>query len=127
MENHYYDRHSNHHAKERRSGGSFWGIVLLVVGLLWILKEVGWHTVEHAAGSFLNVFHVAALTITWPIILLLVGIVLLIGRRLIGTLLVILALIFFLPHLIIIPGILAVVFFPVLLVVAGIIIISRLL
>lgn len=131
---HHYHRHEDHCHRERRSGPSFLGIVLLVVGLLWILKEIGWHiglpgwdAVNHAAGSFLNIFHVAAVAITWPVILLIVGILLLIGRRLVGTVLVLLALFLFLPHLMIIPGILAVIFFPVILIVLGIIIISRLL
>ncbi|HKJ43934.1 MAG TPA: hypothetical protein VKA27_17685 [Sunxiuqinia sp.] len=135
MENyHQYHRHEDRCCRERRTGGSFWGIVLLVIGLLWILKETGWHVglpgwdaVSHAAGSFLNIFHVAAFAITWPVILLIVGVLLLIGRRLVGTVLVLLALFLFLPHLFIIPGILAVIFFPVLLIVLGIIIISRLL
>ena len=134
MENHHYNRQPNHHARERRSGGSFLGMVLLVIGLLWLLKEVGWHVgmpgwnaVHHSFGNFLNIFHFGAIAVTWPLVLLIVGFLLLVGRRIIGALLIFLALILFLPHFIIIPGILAVIFFPVLLVVLGIIIISRLL
>ena len=134
MENYHQHRHERHDYRERSSGGSFLGIVLLIIGLLWILKEIGWHiglpgwdSVQYATGSFLNIFHVAAWSITWPVIILIVGFILLIGRRLIGTILVLLALFLFLPHLIIIPGILAIVFFPVLLIVLGIILISRLL
>lgn len=134
MENYHNHRTETHYHRERRSGGSFLGVVLLIVGLLWILKEIGWHiglpgwnAVQHATGSFLNIFHFAAWTITWPIILLVVGFLLIAGRRLIGTVLVLLALFLFLPHFIIIPGILAIIFFPVLLIVLGIILISRLL
>lgn len=132
MENHHHKQEFTH-GRERKSNGSFLGIILVVIGILWILKEIGWHiglpgwhAVREASSNLLNIFHVGAFTITWPVILLLVGVLLIAGRRLIGTLLIILAVLFLLPHLVI-PGILAILFLPVILIVLGIILISRIL
>ena len=132
MENHQY-RQDKHPQRERKSSGSLLGTVLIIIGLLWILKEFGWHiglpgwhAVREGATNFFNIFHVGAITITWPVILLIVGILLLAGRRLIGTLLIIVAVLFLLPHFII-PGILTILFFPVILLVVGIILIIRIL
>ena len=132
MENHHYKQDHNRDC-ERKSSGSFLGTVLIIIGVLWVLKEIGWHiglpgwhAVHHAATNFFNIFQVGAIAITWPVILLVVGVILLAGRRLIGTLLIVLAVVFLLPHLII-PGILAIIFLPVLLVIVGIILISKIL
>ena len=132
MENQHDYRQKHHQVNEKKSGGSFLGTILIVIGLLWILKEVGWHlslpgwhAIQHSASSFLNIFHVAAWSVTWPLVLLIVGVLLVLGRRFIGALLIVGALFLFLPHFII-PGILVILFFPVLLVVLGIILISKL-
>ena len=133
MDNNYQNRQVHHHARHRRSGGSFLGTLLIILGLIFILKEIGWHiglpawdAMRHSFGNFLNVFHLQAWNITWPVILLVVGILVVAGRRVIGTLLIVLALIFVLPH-IVIPGLVALLFFPVLLVILGVILISKIL
>ncbi|WP_299580974.1 hypothetical protein [uncultured Sunxiuqinia sp.] len=132
MENNSY-RQERKCSKERKSDGSFLGTVLIIVGVLWILKEFGWHiglpgwhAVREGMSNFFNIFHVGAVSITWPVILLIVGVLLLAGRRLVGALLLVLAVLFVLPH-VIIPGILTIVFFPIILVVVGIILISKIL
>lgn len=133
MENRY-DKQPCHPTHERKSGGSFLGTILIVIGVLWILKEIGWHigvpgwhSIHQAGSSFMNLFHFGALSLSWPVIILVVGLLLLAGRRVIGALLVCLALFLFLPHFVIIPGILALLFFPVVLLVVGIILISKIL
>lgn len=134
MENHHEVRRESHRSKEHNKGGSFLGTILIILGIGWILKEIGWlhgfpgwHAVQHSFHSFTNIFHFGALNITWPLILLVVGIVLLAGRRFVGAILVLLAIIFFLPGFLIIPGILTVFFLPVILIILGIVVISRLL
>ncbi len=134
MENHMNSRSTccgDRHRK--KNSGSFWGTILIIIGLFWILKEYGWHiglpgwdAFRHAMIGFVNIFHVNAWSVSLPVILLIIGVLLLIGRRLIGTLLIIFAILFLLPHLIV-PGILAILFFPVLLIVLGIIVLTRLL
>ncbi len=133
MENRH-DKQQCQSTQERKSGGSFLGFVLIVVGVLWILKEIGWHigvpgwyAVQQAGSSFMNIFHFGALSLSWPVVILIVGLLLLIGRRVIGALLVCLSIFLFLPHFVIIPGILALLFLPVVLLVVGIILISKIL
>lgn len=133
MENQQENRSRHYQMREKRSGGSFLGIILIIIGLLWLLKEIGWHvgfpdwgTVRDSTSGFRNIFHFGAWAVSWPVVLLVVGVLLIAGRRLIGALLVFLALFLFLPG-IIIPGILAILFLPVILIVVGIILISRLL
>jgi len=119
---------------ERKSGSSFLGVVLIAIGVLWILKETGWHiglpdwhSVHQAGSSFMNLFHFGSISLGWPIIILIVGLLLLAGRRVFGALLVCLAVFLFLPHFSIISGIFALLFFPVVLLVIGIILVSRIL
>lgn len=133
MENRHRTQ-ENCQGQARKSGGSFLGFVLIVIGVLWILKEIGWHigmpgwdSVHRAGASFMNLFHFGALSLSWPVIILIVGLLLIAGRRVIGALLVCLAVFLFLPHFVIIPGILALLFFPVVLLVVGIILISKIL
>ena len=131
MENRRYNTCGNREMKEKKSGGSFLGFILITIGIIWLLKETGWHVglpgwgmLQESTSDFFNIFHFGAWSVTWPVILLVVGVVLIAGRRLIGAFLIVFALLLFLP-VIIVPGIIAMLFFPVVLVIAGIIIISK--
>ncbi|KOH45289.1 hypothetical protein [Sunxiuqinia dokdonensis] len=133
MENRYENQNCRP-AHERKSGGSFLGTILIVIGVLWILKEIGWHvglpgwqSMQQAGSNLMNLFHFGAISISWPVIILIAGLLVLAGRRVIGGLLVCLAVFLILPHFVIIPGILALLFFPVILLVLGIILISKIL
>ena len=134
MENRHDRKCSCCDKEHRERRGSFLGTVLLILGILWILNEVGWlhgwpvwHSVQHSVINFGNIFHFGAISVTWPLILLIVGLILIAGRRFIGTVLIVLAILFFLPGGFIIPGILTVFFLPVILIILGIIVIARLL
>ena len=118
---------------DKRRGGSFLGTILIIIGLLWILKEFGWQlgfpaveSVRHAIAGVFAIFRVHAWTFALPVLLLIAGVLLVAGHRGIGILLLVLAVLFLMPHLII-PGILAIIFFPVLLIIVGIIFLTRLL
>lgn len=134
MENQHEIQGEQHHSKPHHKGGSFLGTVLVILGIIWILRETGWlhkvpgwHAVQHSFHNFSHSFRFDFMGITWPLILLIVGIILVSGRRLVGTILILLAIFFFLPGLLIIPGILTVFFLPVMLIILGIVVISRLL
>ncbi len=124
MENHSY-RH--------RSSGSLLAWILIITGIVLILRHAGWDinlpgvgAVFHRIGQFTgDVFHFFA-HIGWPALLIIAGIILLAGRRLIGGLFLFLVLLFILPHFIIIPGILLIIFFPLILIIAGIVILTKL-
>ena len=119
--------------EHRRHSGSFWAYVLIIIGVLWILKQSGWdinfpHLGEFFAGVgqfFGNLVHWSA-GAAIPVLIILAGIVLLAGRRFFGALLLVLLVMIFIPHFIIIPGILMILFFPIILIILGIIILTKL-
>ena len=121
------------HCEHKRHSGSFWAYVLIIVGILWILKKSGWDInlpgfSEFFAGIgqfFGNLFHWSA-GATVPLLIVLIGIVLILGRKFFGALLLVLLVMIILPHFLIIPGILMIIFFPLILIVIGIIVLTKL-
>ncbi len=119
--------------EHKRHSGSFWAYVLIIVGILWLLKRSGWDVNFPGIGDFfagighffgsLATMSVSALV---PILVIFLGIILILGRKFIGALFLVLLFIIILPHFLIIPGILMVIFFPVVLVIIGIIILTKL-
>lgn len=121
------------HIEHKRHSGSFWAYVLIIFGILWILKQSGWDIHFPGIGEFFSgVGHFFSSLGHWsfgaivPILIILVGISLIAGRRFFGALLFVLLLMIFIPHFLIIPGILMLIFFPVILIIIGIIILSKL-
>lgn len=119
--------------EHKRHSGSFWAYVLIIVGILWLLKRSGWDVNFPGIGDFfagighffgsLATMSVSALV---PILVIFLGVILILGRKFIGALFLVLLFIIILPHFLIIPGILMVVFFPVVLIIIGIIILTKL-
>lgn len=119
--------------EHKRHSGSFWAYVLIIVGILWLLKRSGWDVNFPGIGDFfagighffgsLATMSVSALV---PILVIFLGVILILGRKFIGALFLVLLFIIILPHFLIIPGILMVIFFPVVLVIIGIIILTKL-
>jgi hypothetical protein len=119
--------------EHRRHSGSFWAYVLIIVGLLWILKQSGWDIHLPGIGEFLSgIGRFFGNLVSWsasaiiPLLILFLGVVLIFGRKLIGALLFVLLLLILLPHFLIIPGILMIIFFPVILIILGIVILTKL-
>ena len=127
---HRSERRYGHPDHGKRQKGSFLGVVLILIGLFLIIRELGWQfgfPVWQSIRDFVFVgFHPHLHPIGTAVILLLVGLLLLSWRRVIGAIVIGLAFLFFLPHLFI-SGLLVLLFFPVLLIILGIIILSRLL
>ncbi len=121
------------HCEHRRHSGSFWAYVLIIVGILWILKKSGWDINLPGLGEFFsgigqffgNLFHVTAFA-TVPVLIILFGILLILGRKFLGALLLVLLVMIIVPHFLIIPGILMIIFFPIILIIIGIIVLSNL-
>ncbi len=121
------------HCEQRRHSGSFWAYVLIIVGILWILKRSGWDINLPDFGEFFagigqffgNLFSWSAVA-TVPVLIILLGIVLILGRKFFGALLLVLLIMIILPHFLIIPGILMIIFFPVILIILGIIVLTKL-
>jgi len=119
--------------EHKRHSGSFWAYVLIIFGVLWILKQSGWDIHFPGIGEFFSgVRHFFSNLAYWsfgaavPVLIILFGIVLIIGRRFFGALLFVLLLLIFIPHFLIIPGILMFLFFPIILIIIGIIILTKL-
>lgn len=119
--------------EHRKHSGSFWAYVLIIVGVLWILKQSGWDINLPGIGGlfagighfFANLFSLSA-TALIPLLIIFFGVILILGRKFIGALLMALLLLILLPHFLIIPGILMIIFFPVILIIIGIIILTKL-
>lgn len=119
--------------EHRRHSGSFWAYVLIIVGLLWILKQSGWDINLPGIGDFFaGIGHFFGSLAGWsasalvPVLIIFLGIVLILGRKFFGALFLVLLLMIILPHFLIIPGILMIIFFPVVLIIIGIIILTKL-
>lgn len=121
------------HIEHRRHSGSFWAYVLIIVGVLWILQKSGWNVNLPGIGDFFagigslfgNLFHWSAAA-TVPVLIILFGVVLILGRKFFAALFLVLLMMILLPHFLIIPGILMIIFFPIILIIIGIIILSNL-
>jgi hypothetical protein len=119
--------------EHRRHSGSFWAYVLIIVGILWILKKSGWDINLPGLGEFFsgigqffgNLFHMTAFA-TVPVLIILFGILLILGRKFLGALFLVLLIMIIVPHFLIIPGILMIIFFPIILIIIGIIVLSNL-
>jgi len=121
------------HVEHRRHSGTFWAYVLIIVGILWILKKSGWDINLPGLGEFFsgigqffgNLFHMTAFA-TVPVLIILFGVLLILGRKFLGALFLVLLVMIIVPHFLIIPGILMIIFFPIILIIIGIIVLSNL-
>ena len=122
------------HCEHKRHSSPFWAYVLIIFGILWILSKNGWAInfpgiggLFGAIGNFFsNLAHWSAGT-TFPILLFIVAIVLIAGRRFFGALLFVLLILILIPSFLVIPGILVMLLFPVILIIIGIVVLIRLL
>lgn len=121
------------HCEHRKESGSFWAYVLIIGGLLWIMSKSGWDIHLPGLGEFFSgIGHFFGSMASWstgtilPVFIILAGIILIAGRRFFGALFLVILIMILVPHFLIIPGILMFLFFPVLLIIIGIIILTKL-
>ncbi|WP_303923498.1 hypothetical protein [Draconibacterium sediminis] len=108
-------------------------LVLIGIGLVWILKQTGFFfdfpflNFHDIFSPVRSVFHgIGHFVFSWPVILIIIGAVLMAGKRSGGLVLLIIGGIFLLPKLIFISGAAIVFLFPVILIAVGIGLIARL-
>ncbi|HOI49011.1 MAG TPA: hypothetical protein PK167_06895 [Prolixibacteraceae bacterium] len=96
--------------------------ILIVVGLLWLFRQLGVHFhFDELFAPFHWIYHkIGNVIFSWPMILVLVGLILLAGKRSGGVALIVVGGIFLIPRIFLLPGFSFSLIFPVLLVVAGI-------
>ena len=119
--------------EHRKNSGSFLAWVLIIFGILWILKQSGWDIhFPNIAEFFSRIGHLLGNLTSWsggsalPILIIAFGIVLLLGRKFFGALFLFIILLIVIPNFLIVPGILMILFFPLILIIIGIIILSKL-
>lgn len=106
--------------------------VLIVVGIIWLLRKVGFwyhfplvhwgdilHPFRHAFQPFGNFIF------SWPVVLILVGLLLLAGKRSFGIVLIVIGGIFILPRMFVIPGLSLSLFVPLFLIGIGVALVAR--
>ncbi|NQU53120.1 MAG: hypothetical protein HQ522_11350 [Bacteroidetes bacterium] len=106
--------------------------ILIGVGIFWTLKKIGIHF-EFAQLLWENVFYpmrhifhsIGYFVFSWPMIMILIGGVLLAGKRSIGLVLVIVGGIFILPKIFFFPGLSISFALPLLLIGIGVAMVAR--
>lgn len=106
--------------------------VLIGIGIIWILRKIGLFFdiphfyLQNFFFPFRDIFHdVTRFIFSWQMVLIIVGLILMAGKRSAGIVLIVVGGIFLLPKIFIIPGLTFTMFFPVLLVGLGIAMIAR--
>lgn len=106
--------------------------VLIGIGIFWILRKIGFYFdiphfyFHHIFFPFKNLFHdFTHIIFSWQVVLIMVGLILMAGKRSSGIVLIIIGGIFLLPKFLIVPGLTFSMFFPVLLIGLGIAMIVR--
>jgi hypothetical protein len=106
--------------------------VLIGIGIFWILRKIGLYFnfpdfyFQNIFFPFKNLVHdVSHFIFSWQMVLIMVGLILLAGRRSAGIVLIVVGGIFLLPKFLILPGLTFSMFFPVLLVGLGVALIAR--
>lgn len=99
---------------------------LILVGVIWILRKVGLHfdisfPIQNLLFPMKNLFHsLPSFLFSWPMVLILVGIVLLAGKRSSGLVLMIIGGILIIPKIFALPGLTITLLLPAVLVGIGI-------
>ena len=106
--------------------------VLIGIGVIWILRKIGFYFdlphfyFQNIFFPFKNIFHdLTHFIFSWQMILIIVGLILMAGKRSSGIVLIVVGGIFLLPKFFIVPGLTLSMFFPVLLVGLGVAMIAR--
>jgi hypothetical protein len=107
-------------------------LVLIGIGSLWLLRKLGVYFeipriyLQNIFFPFKELFHdLTHFIFSWQMVLILVGLILMAGKRSVGVVLIVVGGIFLLPKIFIMPGLTFSMFFPVLLVGLGIALIAR--
>ena len=121
-------------SRQKQSSTEMLALIMIGIGLVWILRQTGlfyrfpFLNFDGLFSPIRNVFHgFGHHLFSLPVILILIGVVLMAGRRTGGWVLVIIGGILLLPKLIFISGATIIFLFPIILIALGIGLIARLL
>lgn len=117
--------------KENDNSRLVFAIVLIAIGLLWILRKLGLYFNFHISISEL-LFPIKSLIhslppfiFSWPMILIIVGLILLAGKRSGGVVLIIVGGFFILPKIFVLPGLTISFLIPVILIALGVAMVAK--
>jgi len=106
--------------------------VLIGIGVIWILRKIGFYFeiphfyFQNIFFPFKNMFQgLFNFIFSWQMVLIIVGLILMAGKRSSGIVLIVIGGIFMLPKIFFIPGLTFSMFFPVVLVGLGVAMIAR--
>lgn len=111
---------------QKGNSGQTLAIILIVIGAIWILGKIGISLSLHSVISdivlsFRNILHaIPSFIFSWPMILIIVGLVLMAGNRNSGVALIIIGGILLLPKIFFSPGITISLLIPAILVGVGV-------
>jgi len=116
-------------AKKENSTPTF-AIILIVIGGLWLLRKIGvqfnFHFVPDILYSIKNVVHgLPEFVFSLPMVLIMVGLVLMAGKRSAGIVLIVIGSLFLLPKIFVLPGLTASIILPVVLIGIGVAMIAK--
>jgi hypothetical protein len=106
--------------------------VLIGVGIFWALRKLGiyfefpdifWENIIYPLRDFF--FRISHFLFSWPMILIIIGVVLLAGKRSSGLVFLIVGGVFILPKIFSVPGLTMSLFLPVLLIGIGVAIVAK--
>jgi hypothetical protein len=107
-------------------------LVLIGIGFIWLLRKIGLYFdlphfyLQNIFFPFRDIFHdITHFIFSWQMVLIIVGLILMAGKRSAGIVLIVVGGIFLLPKFVSVPGLTFSMFFPVLLVGLGIAMIAR--
>lgn len=112
--------------KQKGNSGQTLAIILIVIGAMWILGKIGISLSLHSVisdivFSFRNILHaIPSFIFSWPMILIIVGLILMAGNRNSGVALIIIGGILLLPKIFFSPGITISLLIPAILVGVGV-------
>lgn len=117
--------------RENDNSRLVFAIVLIAIGLIWILRKLGIYFNFHISISELlfpikSLIHILPPFIfSWPMILIIVGLILLAGKRSGGVVLIIVGGFFILPKIFVLPGLTISFLIPVILVALGVAMVAK--
>ena len=112
--------------KQKGNSGQTLAIILIVIGAMWILGKIDISLSLHSVisdivFSFRNILHaIPSFIFSWPMILIIVGLILMAGNRNSGVALIIIGGILLLPKIFFSPGITISLLIPAILVGVGV-------
>ena len=109
-------------------------VVLIIFGSLWLLRKIGFYIefpnidFGQIFYPFRQVFHwVGHVVFSWPMILIIIGLILTAGKRSSGIVLIVVGGVFLIPKIFFMPGLTISFLFPVILIGFGVAMVARIL